>query len=64
MNAFHDLAEMTRDYGLVRYFVMTLVAVSVVVLILFLWGHLPEQQDTPAATQPPAATQSTAPSSY
>ncbi len=60
MNAFHDLAEMTRDYGLIRYFVMTLAAVAVLVTVLFLWGQLPEQQAIP----PQATPQSAPPSSY
>jgi hypothetical protein len=63
MNAFQDLADMTRDYGLVRYFIMVTAAVAVLVVILFLWGHVPEeaaQPEQPAAPQ----TSPAAPSSY
>lgn len=68
MNAFHDFADMTRDYGLVRYFVITAFVVAVLVAVLFLWGHVPEQPEVPAAPPavPPVVTapQSAAPSSY
>ncbi|ARJ66844.1 hypothetical protein WV31_14765 [Magnetospirillum sp. ME-1] len=67
MNAFQDLADMTRDYGLIRYFIMVTAAVAVLVLILFLWGHVPEGESQPASPQAVAPTPqppSTAPSSY
>ncbi|KIL99686.1 hypothetical protein CCC_03858 [Paramagnetospirillum magnetotacticum MS-1] len=64
MNAFHDFADMTRDYGLVRYFVMTVAVASFLMLILFLWGHIPDQPEAPAALPAVTAPQSTAPSSY
>lgn len=57
MNAFQDLAEMTRDYGLIRYFVLITAVIAVLVAILFLWGHVPEETAQPAAPQ-------AAPSSY
>lgn len=60
MNAFQDLAEMTRDYGLVRYFVLVTMVVAVLVVILFLWGHVPEEAAPPAVPQAPPA----APTSY
>ncbi|EME71206.1 hypothetical protein H261_04690 [Paramagnetospirillum caucaseum] len=56
MNAFQDLAEMTRDYGLVRYFVLTIAVVAVLMAVLFLWGHVPENAPEVAPLPPaPAA---------
>lgn len=70
MNAFHDLAEMTRDYGLIRYFVMTIIAATALMIVLFVWGH--STDDAAAPPQPPAVpaqspavpAQSSAPASY
>lgn len=66
MNAFHDLAQMTRDYGLTRYFVMTVALVAVLMLALFLWGRVPDpaesRSEAPAA--PHSAPSSSPPSSY
>ncbi|BAE52787.1 hypothetical protein [Paramagnetospirillum magneticum] len=64
MNAFHDFADMTRDYGLVRYFVITVLVATVLVVVLFLWGHVPDPPETPAASPAVTAPQSAAPSSY
>jgi hypothetical protein len=49
MNAFHDLAQMTRDYGLTRYFAMTVAVVSALMLALFLWGRVPDPAGPPEA---------------
>ncbi|CUW38401.1 conserved protein of unknown function [Magnetospirillum sp. XM-1] len=63
MNAFQDLAEMTRDYGLIRYFIMVTMVVAVLVVILFMWGHVPEgAEEAPQPAAPPAST--AAPTSY
>ncbi len=66
MNAFQDLAEMTRDYGLIRYFAVTVSVVAALMVILFLWGRVPDRPEAPAEAPPPvqAAPQPTAPSSY
>jgi len=66
MNAFQDLAEMTRDYGLIRYFAVTVSVIAALMLILFLWGRVPDESEAPAEAPPPVQTapQSTAPSSY
>jgi hypothetical protein len=63
MNAFHDLAEMTRDYGLIRYFVVTIIAATTLMIVLFVWGH---SSDDAATTPPPlpVPAQSPTPSSY
>jgi hypothetical protein len=64
MNAFHDFADMTRDYGLVRYFVLTAFVAALLAVVLFLWGHVPDPPEGPAALPAETAPQSTAPSSY
>lgn len=54
MDAFHDLAQMTRDYGLNRYFIMTTCVVVVLAVGLWIWGHSgPPEEDQ--ATPPTAA---------
>jgi len=63
MNAFQDLAEMTRDYGLIRYFVVTVSVVAVLMVILFLWGRVPDQPETPPVT-PPLQAAPPSPTSY
>jgi hypothetical protein len=63
MNAFHDLAEMTRDYGLIRYFVMTIIAATALMVVLFVWGHSTDDAAAPPLLSP-APAQSSAPSSY
>lgn len=63
MNAFQDLAEMTRDYGLIRYFVATVSVVAVLMVILFLWGRVPDQPEAPAAA-PPLQAAPPSPTSY
>ena len=61
MNAFEDLAQMTRDYGLTRYFVMTVAVVLALMLALFAWGHAgdpPEARtETPAPQASPPSSQ-------
>jgi hypothetical protein len=68
MNSLQELAEMTRDYGLVRYFALTLSVVAVLMVILFIWGHRPEESNDivgpPAATQTPSPPAAAPPVSY
>lgn len=64
MNAFQDLAELTRDYGLVRYFVVTIAVVAVLMLVLFLWGHVPDAPDAPAVAPSPSQSAPAAPTAY
>jgi hypothetical protein len=57
MNSLQDLAQMTRDYGLARYFALTSAVVAVLMLVLFVWGHRPDEStDSREAAQGPAAT--------
>jgi hypothetical protein len=63
MNAFHDLAEMTRDYGLIRYFVVTIIAATVLMIVLFVWGHSTDDAAAPPQSLP-APAQTSAPSSH
>ena len=57
MDAFHDFAEMARDYGLIRYFLMTAAVAVLLMLVLFLWGRVGEvvESEIPAMTAPNAA---------
>lgn len=62
MNPLQDLAQMTRDYGLIRYFILTSAVVAVLMLILFIWGHRPDEStDFKEAAKPPAAVHQESP---
>ena len=56
MDPFHDLAEMARDYGLIRYFLLTVGIAIALMTVLFLWGRVPDPAEPQPDSQPPAAT--------
>lgn len=55
MNPFEDLVQMTRDYGLTRYFAMTVAVVAALMLALFLWGRVPDPAVPPEAPAAPSS---------
>ena len=63
MDPFHDFAEMARDYGLIRYFLLTVGVAIALMTVLFVWGHVPDKAE-PGPDIQPAAVTSTPPSSY